>query len=84
MGKGVLKHSDESEIGDITFAFSYKDDGRYVYMLGLVTRLRKQGTFLSYVPWFLELIVGNARLVFVVSSYDYPKLVSSCRASAAR
>jgi len=66
VGKGVLKHSDGSDIGDISFTFSYKDDGRYVYMLGLVTSFELKGSLTSdtgcYIEGKLDGIVGVFRL----------------------
>jgi hypothetical protein len=66
IGKGVLKHSDGSEIGDVSFTFSYKDDGRYVYMLGSVTSFKLKGSITDdrgcYIEGKLDEVVGVFRL----------------------
>jgi hypothetical protein len=43
-GIGILKKTDGSAVGDIEFTVSYKDDGRYVYILGSMTSFRLSGS----------------------------------------
>jgi hypothetical protein len=70
MGKGVLKHSDGSEIGDVSFTFSYKDDGRYVYMLGSITSFKLKGSVTHdtgcYIVGTLDGIAGVFRVDMAV------------------
>jgi hypothetical protein len=66
IGNGVLKHSDGSEIGDVSFTFSYKDDGRYVYVLGSITSFKLKGSITDdrdcYIEGKLDDVVGVFRL----------------------
>ena len=86
-GNGVLKHSDGSEIGDITFTFSYEDDGRYVYMLGLVTSFKLTGSLGTdtgcYIEAKLDGIVGFFRLDVSVAfnPFDLIELMSGRRST---
>jgi hypothetical protein len=60
-GNGVLKHSDGSEIGDVGFTFSYKDDGRYVYMLGEIKSFKLKGSITDDAGCYVEgTLDGNA------------------------
>jgi hypothetical protein len=67
LGSGVLKHSDGSDLGDIEFTFSYKDDGRYVYVLGEVTKFELRGTIKNgdtghYIEGVIDGVVDKFRL----------------------
>jgi hypothetical protein len=42
--EGLLKSSDGAEIGHAEFTFGYKDDGKYVYMLGSISKFKAFGT----------------------------------------
>ena len=71
VGKGVLKHSDGSEIGDVSFTFSYKDDGRYVYMLGSVTSFKLKGTITDDTGCYIEGTLDGSAGVFGLT-YQLP------------
>jgi hypothetical protein len=43
-GSGILKHANGDNIGDMDFTISYKDDGEYVYILGLITQFKLKGS----------------------------------------
>lgn len=43
-GKGMLMKSDGSPVGDVEFTLCYKDDGRYVYILGYMRHFRLTGS----------------------------------------
>jgi hypothetical protein len=75
VGNGVLKHSDGSEIGDVSFTFSYKDDGRYVYMLGSVTSFKLRGTITDDTGCYIEgTLDGNAGVFRLDISTAYGSL----------
>jgi hypothetical protein len=66
VGSGVLKHPDGSDIGDVAFTVSYKDDGRYVYILGSVTKFKLRGSLTAetglYIEGEIEGVAGFVRL----------------------
>lgn len=84
-GSGVLKHSNGSDIGDIAFIFSYKDDGRYVYMLGSITTFKLRGDLKGdtgcYIVGKIHGIDGIFRLDLSVlfNSFDLMGLISGER-----
>jgi hypothetical protein len=67
VGTGVLKHPNGSDIGNIEFILSYKDDGRYVYILGEFTRFKLKGSVSSsdtgyYIMGEIDGVAGSYRL----------------------
>jgi hypothetical protein len=69
------KHSGGSEIGDISFTFSYKDDGKYVYMLGAVTSFKLKGSITDDTGCYIEgTLDGNAGVFRLDISMPYGSL----------
>jgi len=65
-GNGILRTSDEMPVGEVEYKFSYKDDGRYVYMVGSITKFRLLGQLSKAEGYFIEGkftdVTGNFRL----------------------
>jgi hypothetical protein len=65
-GKGVLKKSDGSPVGDVEFTLSCKDDGRYVYIIGSMKRFNLTGSITDdrkhYVEATFDGVSGSYKL----------------------
>jgi len=53
-GNGILRKSDGTSVGEVGYKFSYKDDGRYVYMAGYITKFRLLGQLSEAEGYFIE------------------------------
>lgn len=47
LGAGTLSAKDGAQIGEVTFSFKYSDDGRYIYVLGAITKFTPLRTLLE-------------------------------------
>lgn len=85
VGSGILRHPDGTDIGDIEFTFSYKDDGRYVYMIGSVTSFKLTGSLTNelghYIEGKMDGVAGTYRLELSIpfNPFDLMGLMSGQR-----
>jgi hypothetical protein len=65
-GRGILKKTDGSAVGDIGFTVSYRDDGRYVYILGSMTSFRLSGS-ITETEYFIEATLDGVEGKYMLS-----------------
>lgn len=53
-GKGTIKYSNGMDIGDVDFTIGYRDDSRYVYILGSINSFKLRGSLTPATGCYIE------------------------------